>query len=181
MSAAATWVRPAAVGLGLVAVIAAHHGLTAAALTGRSRVRAVVAVRALAAWVLYQRTLQLRAATGSGWAGLSTTGIGALLGGRDHSTVLNLLARAEAYRQADPEYRALADLLAKRVSPGLAPICPAPPRQPAVVLRQVKPKNELSDDDSDALDRRRGTERLLAAIMIAHGERCALLAAQAAA
>lgn len=75
-------------------LIAQAHGLTSADVTGSCRLRTVVPVRHMAAWILVHR------------GRLSRTQIGRLLGGRDHSTVINSVKVFEA--TATPEQRELA-------------------------------------------------------------------------
>lgn len=70
----------------VVAAAAAICGLTPAMLTGRTRVRRAVCARWLAMAALHERL------------GMSSAAIGAVLGGRDHSTVLHGLARVECAR-----------------------------------------------------------------------------------
>lgn len=70
-------------------------GLPAEEITGRNRARHVVEARKGAAWALRQR-----------YGDMSLCSIGAELGGRDHSTVLNLLAGAEERAAEDLEYAA---------------------------------------------------------------------------
>ena len=162
----------------VVAGVAAHYGLALADLTGRSRLATIVPVRALAAWVLAERTKARRSA-GAREAGLSNVAIGRLLGGRDHSTVSNLLKRAAHYRGIDAEYRALGDALVRRGTvPLSAKLVAAAQRHPAALLKQIKPKNELADDDTDARARLRGTDALIAAIRREHGARCLPVAGQ---
>ena len=64
----------------VVAAIAEKHGFTKAQLLGKSRVRSLVDARSEAAKALRAK-------------GLSLPRIGQLLGGRDHTTILNLLRR----------------------------------------------------------------------------------------
>jgi chromosomal replication initiation ATPase DnaA len=78
-----------------------HMGVAEADVTGRSRVRMLVRPRAAVCWLA--RTL----------TGYSLPQIGAVLGGRDHSTILNLLARAERLRGDDTAFRRVTDRLLK--------------------------------------------------------------------
>lgn len=64
----------------VIAVTAAHYGLTVDDITGRDRGALVAAARAVAAWVLHE-------------AGRSYPEIGRALGGRDHSTALYAVRR----------------------------------------------------------------------------------------
>lgn len=78
----------------VIGLIAQAHGLTFADVTGPSRNREIVTVRHMAAWVLLQR------------GRLSRAQIGRILGGRDHSTVINSVRVFEA--AATQEQRELA-------------------------------------------------------------------------
>lgn len=93
-AAAASTKRDVVTAREVISLTAQAHGLTLADLTGRSRKRAIVPVRHMAAWILLQR------------GRLSRAQIGRLLGGRDHSTVINSIEAFEA--KASPEQRALA-------------------------------------------------------------------------
>lgn len=66
---------------------------------GESRARQTVKARAAVAWVA------------SKTAGYSSPRIGRELGGRDHSTILNLFKRADHWRAQDDDYRETIDTL----------------------------------------------------------------------
>lgn len=99
----------------LIARVADAFGLTPADLTGPSRARRHFAARAAAAWLLRQR-----------YPDLGLVAIGQLLGGRDHTTVMNAIARADARRATDRAYRALLDQIGQARA-----LRPAPPEATA--------------------------------------------------
>lgn len=78
----------------VITMTARAFGLTYADVTGQSRVRTITAVRHMVAWILLQR------------GRLSRAQIGRILGGRDHTTVINAVRRFEG--KATPEQRAAA-------------------------------------------------------------------------
>ena len=71
--------------------VAAFFDVAPADMCGPSRRREYLAPRQLAMWLLHRRM------------GLSLMEIGALLGGRDHSSVLNSVRRVESQRKTDPQ------------------------------------------------------------------------------
>lgn len=86
--------RDVVTGREVIALTAQAHGLTYADLTGPNRARHIAMVRHMAAWILLKR------------GRLSRAQIGRLLGGRDHSTVINSIRMFEA--TATPEQREVA-------------------------------------------------------------------------
>lgn len=121
---------------------------------------------------------------------VSFSQLGEVLGGRDHSSMVHALARAGDMRERDPEFRALTDewlaLLVEVGAHGLPKGKPAPVflpagRAPTSITRPFalamtanrKPKNDLSPDDDGALNRMRGSVRLIEAIRREFPGRCA--------
>lgn len=121
---------------------------------------------------------------------VSFSQLGEVLGGRDHSSMVHALARAGDMRERDPEFRALTDkwlaLLTAVGAHGLPKGKPMPAflpagRAPISITRPFalamtanrKPKNDLSPDDIWAMDRMRGSVRLIAAIRREFPGRCA--------
>lgn len=104
-----------------------------------------------------------------------------VLGMDCHSSVMNLLKRANEMRERDSDYRELLDgWLGEWRSGNIAPTKVAlyeRPIGPPVRLIDLglsacrKPKNDISPDDSDARNRLRGTAGLIAAIRREHPER----------
>jgi len=88
----------------IVAAVALETGLTVEKIVARGRVQKFVRARAAAAW-LARRT-----------SDLSLPMIGVAIGGRDHSTVLYLIAKAEARRDSDPAFRLMTDKLHRKFS-----------------------------------------------------------------
>lgn len=84
--------------------VAAVTGVSVAALRGRRRARSVARARQVACWMLAHHT------------GLSLPAIGARLGGRDHTSVLYGLRRAEALRDADTNFAGALDRCAARLA-----------------------------------------------------------------
>lgn len=110
----------------------------------RDRSPHVVLARHAACWVLRQMF------------GLSWPQIGAMMGGRDHSTVIHGAAQAEARRAIDPAFRQRTDELAARV-----PVADLTPLPEAVVVRFLRPKPVVVRASNDELvqDARRVRER----------------------
>lgn len=79
--------------------VARATGLNCADLTGADRTHAVAAARGLVCWIARQAT------------DLTLSGLGRLLGGRDHTTVRKGITRAEQLRAGDPDFRELSDRL----------------------------------------------------------------------
>jgi chromosomal replication initiator protein len=75
--------------------------VTVADLRGRSRTARIVQARFAAAHAMHREH-----------PGMPLSTIGAALGGRDHSTIINALRRAEALARHDPDYGAKLDALA---------------------------------------------------------------------
>lgn len=84
---------------------ARHCGVLPVLLSGEGRERRLVRAR-FAAWRTARRH-----------SGASATMIGRRTGGRDHSTVLNGLARAEALYESDADFRALCHALEEFAPP----------------------------------------------------------------
>jgi hypothetical protein len=80
--------------------VARAFGLEPYHIVGVRRRRHIARARFGAAWVLMHR-----------FPVLSYHGIGKLLGGRDHSTVINEIERADDLRERDGEFRAITDAL----------------------------------------------------------------------
>jgi len=80
----------------LLALVAAHFDLTVAQLRSRNRTRVVAYARQAAAWVL-------RIA----FPVLSLQDVGALLGGRDHTTIIFACQQVELRMAADPDLAAV--------------------------------------------------------------------------
>lgn len=106
--------REVVTGREVITLTAQAHGMTYADLTGPSRNRRIVSVRHMAAWILLKR------------GRLSRAQIGRLLGGRDHSTVINSIRMFET--TATPEQRELALRIANwrnvQVSPDETEVAP---------------------------------------------------------
>lgn len=149
-------------------------------LAGRSRARPLVEYRHIAMWVI-RRCFPL----------LSLAQIGSMFGNRDHSTVIQGIGNIDWRRECDAELRALTDTIVEAMGgilhglafdretaarkfavaektwlKALAAYHPARagPAPPPIPVRQVKPKNRLDPDDSDAVKRAQGTAVLGAAI-----------------
>lgn len=166
---------PVAVGDALAAVSAAF-GVPVAEIVGRSRLGRVVAARQTACWLL-------RARPKPGGLTRSFPEIGALLGGRDHSTVIYAMRRAGERAERFPDYAAALAALAGGVSAPCAPV-PLPAELVAALARKaalasaldertVRRRNRLANNDSDAVKRARGTIALGAALQAALAERVA--------
>lgn len=89
----------------VIRLAALQSGLPAKALTDPQRTFAITRPRHRAMWVLRQVRPDL-----------STTQIGRIFGGRDHTTVLNALARHAERMAADPAERVLTEALVAAVS-----------------------------------------------------------------
>lgn len=76
----------------LIKLVAAHFNMTAAEVTGPARGRRYVHVRSLISMLLRQR-------------GMSTPRIGYFLGGRDHSSIINCIAKFDIYCAANRSLR----------------------------------------------------------------------------
>lgn len=159
----------------VIASCAEHYGVLVDQVLGRSRCRIPVRARQAAMYVLNRRD------------GMSTTAVGRIMD-RDHSTVIHAVAVVENMRSCDAHLDALITMLmalpryhreAVRVvlSKEVQIELPAAPQtftiparrrprnpHPAVCTVQRKPKNDLSPDDKDALNRLRGTDKLLSAL-----------------
>jgi hypothetical protein len=98
-------IREAALGKGIVSSVAAEFELTHEELVSRRRSQTFINARAVATRLL--RDQQWNAGTPR----FSTTQIGRMLGGRDHSTVCHSLAHFEMYCQVDPAVREIYDSL----------------------------------------------------------------------
>lgn len=85
------WYRPRQTGYDLLKRAARVFGLHADEIKGTSRARYICVARWALMTVLHEQ----------GW---SSPRIGRFLGNRDHTTVLNGLARARELMAADPEY-----------------------------------------------------------------------------
>lgn len=93
----------------LIITVAEVFGVTPAALTSRSQRRYIFEARAAAAWLLRMC-----------YPVLGLVEIGELLGGRDHTTIMNAIQRVEQRRAVDADYRALLDELRVRCRPAQA-------------------------------------------------------------
>jgi len=87
-------------------VVAAVSGIGVATLRGRQRTRPVARARQAAYWMLAHHT------------SLSLPAIGARLGGRDHTSVLHGLRRADALRADDANFAATLDRCCARFTAG---------------------------------------------------------------
>jgi len=90
----------------LIITVGEAFDVTPAALTSRSQKRYIFEARAAAAWLLRMC-----------YPVLGLVEIGELLGGRDHTTIINALSRVEQRRAVDADYRALLDELRARCKP----------------------------------------------------------------
>lgn len=158
----------------VIASCAEHYGLLVDQVLGRSRCRKPVRARHAVMYVLNRRDR------------MSTPAIGRIMD-RDHSTVIDAIRIVEDMRPRDPHLDALVTMLMalpryhrefERVAvanevqlelptaPQTITIPVRRPRNPhhAICTVQRKPKNDLSPDDKGALDRMRGTDRLLIAL-----------------
>lgn len=77
----------------VIRIVASEFSVTIADMKGPRRHRSITVPRQLAMYLVREMTDE------------SLPQIGALFGGRDHSTVINALKRVEALRDADPEVR----------------------------------------------------------------------------
>ncbi len=84
--------------------VAFETGLRPIDIVGRRRRKALVRGRAAVSWIAREATLR------------SLPQIGRAMGGRDHSTIINQLRRAEDLRAADPAFRRLTERLAAEFS-----------------------------------------------------------------
>lgn len=87
-------------------LVAAETGIGVAEIVGDRRYQRLVRARAAVAWVARrtsERTLQQ---------------IASALGRTDHTTVLQMLRKAEQLRRVDPDFRAMTDRVADFVSAG---------------------------------------------------------------
>ncbi|MDH7971755.1 helix-turn-helix domain-containing protein [Sphingomonas sp. AR_OL41] len=90
--------------LSIVNAVAFEMGLRAEAILHRSdRAQKLVRARAAAAWLARRGTTH------------SLPKIGAALGGRDHTMILYLVAKAEGLRDTDPAFRMVTDRLLVRL------------------------------------------------------------------
>lgn len=112
-----TW-QPSIAQRRAVALVAERFGLLPGALVGRNRARRLTRPRFAALWVLAVV-----------WPKLSLWQVGRIMGGRDHTTVINGLRRARQWRAQDRAYRRLTNRLAARCALSLR-------AQQPVVLRQ---------------------------------------------
>lgn len=159
----------------VIASCAERYGVLADQIMGRSRRRAPARARQAAMYVLVRRDK------------MSSTAVGRIMG-RDHSTVLHGVALVERKRSEEPGLDALVsmlmalpryhhevervpasvevqlDLLAPRTPMVSIPVRRRPNPHPAICTVQRKAKNDLSPDDSDAIRRMRGTNKLLSAL-----------------
>lgn len=129
---------------GLVRHAAALTGISAAEIAGKGRFRHLVDVRGAV-------VLVVREQMSGGLPVYSFPTIGARLGGRDHSTVIHALHRAEALVRRDAEFAALVSALraaaqAEPLGPEIAPptvafVSPEPP----VVLEEPDDEGEDAD------------------------------------
>lgn len=87
----------------VITMTARAFGLTYADIVGQSRVRRIVSVRHMVAWILHRR------------GRLSLSQIGREMGGRDHSTAINSVRRFE--ETATPDHRAAALAIANWRNP----------------------------------------------------------------
>ncbi len=88
---------------GVMAFAAEFYDISMVELCGQRRDQHAVEARALAAWGLRR--------AGTPW---SLTAIGRAMGGRDHTTIINLVRRADHFREASPRFAgACADLKAR--------------------------------------------------------------------
>ena len=185
----------------IIARTAAAFRVTVEDITGQGRQRHIVHARQAACWALSRSPWLLQTSghhsthkgSGSGAARFgppapvlrSFPRIGALLGGKDHSSVLYHVAQAEARRITDPEWRAMLDaLLADRAPPLLRPAYPERvegPRAAKPATRQIRHRNDFTlapDDDrhladTDAAKRQRGSIALAEALAAYQAERAA--------
>lgn len=88
----------------VLAAVAAVTGVSQEAIVGPSRKQGVVAARHIAAYFLRQSTP------------LSLPGIGTLLGGRDHSTILHAITRAGSRAETDKTFRVLMSEVNQRLT-----------------------------------------------------------------
>lgn len=88
----------------IIAAVAVEMRLRPIDITGERRSRPIVYGRYAVTWIARKTTRK------------SYPQIARAMGGRDHSTILNQLRRAEALREVDPAFRRLTDRLAAEFS-----------------------------------------------------------------
>lgn len=90
----------------VLAVVGAATGISPDELRSERRFASIVAARQVACWLMRKHTV------------LSLPQIGRALGGRDHSTILHAINRADHLRESDPVYCDLVDDLAAKLKFG---------------------------------------------------------------
>jgi len=90
----------------LLTTVAEAFGVPIEAIVGSTRRRRIFEARAAVAWLLRQC-----------YPSMGLVEIGDILGGRDHTTVMNALARVEERMADDPTYAALLRTIAKQYAP----------------------------------------------------------------
>lgn len=88
----------------IVRLVAFETGLSPNAIMGPRRTAVLFRARAAVCWLARALTSQ------------SYPGIGLVLGGRHHTSVMAALSRAEELRERDPAFRMLTDKLHRRLS-----------------------------------------------------------------
>lgn len=160
----------------VLALTAKAFGISLDDLTGKSRKRSFAHARFAAIWVIRQR-----------WPNFSQNLIGAMLSGRDHTSIHHGYYEAIRLRERDARFRAITDLLlAEREWQGpVAPlrVVPAPSRtveqeaaehERAQIAREVDEAAHLERNWTAALAQiRRGSRDLLRAIAREHPLRVA--------
>ena len=160
--------------------VAEIFGVPPHALMGRGRRRPLVDYRHIAMWTLHEC-----------FPAMSYPMIGRLFGGRDHSTVIHGVRKVNDKRGRDEQFRQLTDEiragfgvrtigleadedLRKRIAAVAARVeeekdrpKELPPEKPVLPpdpVRNVKPKNDFAEDDSDGRLRSRASDALGKAI-----------------
>ena len=154
--------------------VAEIFGVTPLEVIGHSRRRDLVDVRRTAMWVVRQC-----------FPGLSYPMIGRLFGARDHSTVIHGVRKIECRRERDAAFAELTeamrdgfgirraglivdDELRSRVEMVIARVeaanRPAPSAIVETIKRDILPRNDFSEDDSDGALRKSGSDALLKAL-----------------
>lgn len=166
--------------LRLLRFIAVQKGYGTTVLSGSVRRRELVMIRAAFVWVARHGIAMDQFSDPEKRVPVSFPTLGKVLGDRDHSTIVHLFHRADDFRERDPEYTALTDRWLEMQRKGLIPVeaelpVVTKPRrkiEPFKLTACRKPKNDLANDDDDAMKRLRASDLMIAALRREHPERC---------